>query len=77
MICPRCQSTSVTRAAKHIPQIYRTPKAIGGTVYRVHRCLSCTRLFMSEQTAVSQARSEEMEELMLPPTDSFEPMPNE
>ena len=77
MICPHCQSTSITRAAKEIPKLYRTPRSIKGTIYRVHRCLDCSRLFLSEQMAVSRTRSEEMEERMLPPIVSSDPTPND
>ena len=77
MKCPHCESTAVTRWAKYVPGLYRKPRAINGTIYRVHRCLTCERLFLSEQTAVSKARSEEIEELMLPPMDSFELTPND
>lgn len=77
MICPHCASAAISRQNRYVPSPYRTPQTINGTIYRVHRCLDCERLFLSEQTSVSKARSEEMEELMLPPMPFSDPMPND
>jgi transcription elongation factor Elf1 len=78
MTCPECGSADHERV--QAPHSLRKPVVKWGTTWRVHRCLSCGKMFMSQQRSLTMEDADVwMEHLdsstWTLPTSSSEPAP--
>jgi hypothetical protein len=72
MHCPDCQSPRHRRLKG--PRVWRSPVEIANRTWRVHQCLECGLVFLSEQRVViggdAEAWADALEPTTQPPSSS-------